>query len=755
MFGDDEPETLTLPVSLGTLDRFGDYELLGEIARGGMGVVYRARQVSLNRMVALKLLRDGALASAGEAERFRVEATAAAGLRHPHIVAVHEIGEHEGQQFFSMDLVEGRNLADLTRDGPLPARMAATLVSQVAEAIQHAHERGILHRDLKPSNVLVDAQGAAQVTDFGLARQTNQDSGLTLTGQVLGTPGYMAPEQAAGRNRDVNVTSDTYALGAVLYHLITGRAPFMGESPAAVLRQVEEQEPVSPRLLNPSVPRDLETVTLKALNKDPARRYATASELAEDLGRFLRGEPVRARPIGRAERGWRWCRRNPALALSGAFSVVLLMAVVAVVTASSIRLAAQRREAEQVKGFLQEILAAPDPTVGGREVRVIDILDRARRRATNELSGAPLVLAEVQTTLGNTYYQLSMYDEAEPLLRSALEIYERELGPDSLEAAEVKFAMGSLLTWKGDSPGGLEYLQLAEAAFRRNPKAPPHLLANALGEIGSALVSAGRTREALLPSRECIERCEQLGPSQDAVRASALGDLSTALWDLDDPEWRRYLEQSIEINRRLPDGKVNLATSLSNLADGYLEEGDTTRAEQASRESLELRKELFGTNSSPVAFALARLGTVFLAQSNYPAALAVAEQAEQMDATLLPPDHRDVQFILRLQGRALNLLNRPQEAEPILRRAQEIAKKAYGDDHLTVHGIGGILAESLVAQNRKSEALVILEAALPVMRAGVESRPAGSLQRKRLAEFETLTESVRRSVADSPAESVR
>ncbi len=755
MFGDEEPESLTLPVSLGTLDRFGDYELLGEIARGGMGVVYRARQISLNRLVALKLLRDGALASAGEAERFRVEATAAAALRHPHIVAVHEIGEHEGQQFFSMDLVEGRNLADLTREGPLPARIAATLVLQVAEAIQHAHERGILHRDLKPSNVLVDAQGDAQVTDFGLARRTNEDSGLTLTGQVLGTPGYMAPEQAAGRNRDVNVTSDTYALGAVLYHLITGRAPFVGESPTAVLRQVEDQEPVAPRLLNPSVPRDLETVTLKALNKDSARRYATAADLAADLDRFRRGEPVRARPITRAERSWRWCRRNPAVAVSAAFSVLLLMAVVVVVTASSVRLAAQRREAEQVKRFLQEILAAPDPNVGGRDVRVIDLLDRARRRATNELSGEPLVLAEVQTTLGTTYYQLSLYDEAEPLLQSALDIYVRELGPESLKVAEGQFAMGSLLTWKGDTAGGLKYLQLAEAAFRRNPQARPELLANVLGELGSALVSAGRTREAEKPTRECIELCERLGPSQDAIRASALGDLSTALWDLGEPQWRRYLEQSIELNRRLPDGKVNLATSLSNLTDSYLEEDDTTRAEQVSREALLIRQELFGTNSSPVAFALARLGTVFLAQSNYPAALAAAEEAARIDDALLPPDHRDIQFILRLQGRSLNLLNRPQDAEPILRRAREIAAQSYGADHPTVQGIAGLLAESLAAQNRTAEALALLEVALPVMRTSVESAPAGSHQRKRFAEYERLAESLRRRVSGLSPEVVR
>jgi tetratricopeptide (TPR) repeat protein len=234
-----------------------------------------------------------------------------------------------------------------------------------------------------------------------------------------------------------------------------------------------------------------------------------------------------------------------------------------------------------------------------------------------------------------------------------------------------------------------------------------------------------------------------------------LGDLSTALWDLGDPGWRQYLEQSIEINRRLPDGKVNLATSLSNLADSYLEEGDTTRAELVSRESLAIRKELFGTNSSPVAFALARLGTVFLAQSNYSAALAAAEEAVRLDEALLPPDHRDIQFILRLQGRSLNLLNRPAEAEPVLRRAREIASKAYGADHPSVHGIAGLLAESLVAQNRKGEALELMEAALPFMRQSTETTPQGSHQRKRLSEYEQLTEELRRAAGSPSADVVR
>lgn len=306
---DPDPAGETEPV----LQRLGDYELIEELARGGMGVVFRARQVSLNRLVAVKLMRDGRLASAEEVRRFRAEAANAAQLNHPHIVVVHEAGEDDGQPFLVMDLVEGRSLADLTRNGPLPVRQAAQLTAAVADAVQHAHERGVIHRDLKPSNVLMAADGQPRVTDFGLARPIEGECSLTLTGQVLGTPGYLAPEQARGE-AGVGPTTDVYGVGAILYHLLTGRAPFVGAGPVETMTQVLQQDPVSLRLLNSSVPVDLAAVCQRCLAKEPHRRYASASELAEDLHRFLRGEPTHARPLGAFDRFALWCRRKPALA---------------------------------------------------------------------------------------------------------------------------------------------------------------------------------------------------------------------------------------------------------------------------------------------------------------------------------------------------------------------------------------------------------------------------------------------------------
>ncbi len=298
-----------------------------EIARGGMGVVYRARQISLNREVAVKMLLHGVLAGDNAIARFKAEATAVANLRHPNIVAIHEIGEHQGQHFFSMEFVTGRTLAEKVRDGPLPAKLAATYLQRVAEAVHYAHEHGVLHRDLKPSNVLVDENDQPRVTDFGLAKRAGGDTDLTLTGQVIGTPAYMSPEQAGGAKfGPVDARSDVYSLGAVLYHLVTGRPPFTGETITEILHQVTDIEPVAPRLLNPKLPRDLETICLKCIAKEPPGRYASAQALSDDLGRFLRGEIISARPAGAAEKFWRWCRRKPALAAALGACVAILFA---------------------------------------------------------------------------------------------------------------------------------------------------------------------------------------------------------------------------------------------------------------------------------------------------------------------------------------------------------------------------------------------------------------------------------------------
>jgi eukaryotic-like serine/threonine-protein kinase len=325
------------PVADGSVQTFGDYELLQELARGGMGVVYKARQRKLNRLVALKMILAGRLASPLDVQRFYTEAGAAAQLDHPGIVPVYEVGEQQGQHFFSMGYVHGGSLTACVKDGPLPPRDAAELVRKIAEAVAYAHHHGIIHRDLKPGNVMLDPDGQPKVTDFGLAKNLAGDSQLTGTGQIVGTPSFMPPEQAQGKIKEIGPAADTYSLGAILYFLLTGRPPFHAASVMETLKQVIEREPVSPRQLNHAVGRDLETICLKCLEKEPSKRYGSASALGEDLQRYFKGEPIQARAAGQVERSLRWCRRNPALASATGLvaAAVITVTVLAVALAVS------------------------------------------------------------------------------------------------------------------------------------------------------------------------------------------------------------------------------------------------------------------------------------------------------------------------------------------------------------------------------------------------------------------------------------
>src|SRR5438270_9253997 len=308
------------------LGELGDYELLEEIGRGAQGVVFRARQKGLNRTVALKVISLGQWASKAHLKRFRREAEAAASLDHPGIVPIYEVGERDGSCYFSMKFVEGGQVDEVVRRAPMSIRQAAELIAKVARTVHYAHEHGILHRDLKPGNILLDGKGEPHLTDFGLARLVETESTMTRTLDVLGTPSYMAPEQAMGNNSAISSATDIYGLGAVLYQLLTGQPPFAGGTTYETIKLLLDTEPRQPRLLNPKIDCDLSTICLKCLEKDPKRRYSSALALAEDLERWLKHEPIRARHTGVFARGGKWVRRNPTSALLAASLVGLAAA---------------------------------------------------------------------------------------------------------------------------------------------------------------------------------------------------------------------------------------------------------------------------------------------------------------------------------------------------------------------------------------------------------------------------------------------
>jgi tetratricopeptide (TPR) repeat protein len=682
------------------------YEILGELGRGGMGVVYKARQVKLRRLVALKMILGVAHAGLGARARFLREAEAVARLQHPNIVQVFELGEHQGQPFCALEFVEGGSLEEKLRGQPQSPRASAQLLRTLAQAVQAAHQAGVVHRDLKPANVLLapvsrvaiptsDEENAKRqagatddfvpkIADFGLAKRLSNESGRhpTLEGAIVGTPSYMAPEQAAGA-ATVGPAADLYTLGAILYEMLTGRPPFKGTTIMETLQLVLSEDPCPPSQLQPKVPADLETICLKCLHKEPSRRYATAQDLADDLGRFLAGEPVRARPVGALEQAWRWCRRRPALAsLAAALVIAVAGGFAGVFTLW--RVAEGRRQealgeshrAEYHRGLAEQRAAeartsekrtrkAHEETL--RVLRVTsDAVDRLSKLVHDHPQMRSLALEPVRLSaleLTTTYY--------DSLLRLDVasdnpELVLRLQGPAHLGLARALDRKASLLK-------AVDSAQRAIAVSERLVKIDPHNdtyqrdLAEGHRQLGLLYSQLARHDEALAAHRRSLGVVTALARARpgdlslalfEARCATALGSVHWSLRQLDEAEksWRGVLTISCRLLDRQPastEVQAELARAYSNLGVVYSEQGKQDSAQRVWLAALEARLKLArGQPRDPLlaeelATSWNNLGTLYHRRAQHSRALAAWQSAlaiRQEQARLYPliPENRAV-----------------------------------------------------------------------------------------------------------------
>ena len=775
-----------------------DYELLEEIARGGMGVVYRARQKSLGRVVALKMLLAGPLAGAEDVRRFRAEAEAAAGLDHPNIVPIYEVGNHDGRPFLSMKLIEGGKLRTGIRGqkagvGRQEQREAARLVATVARAVHHAHQHGILHRDLKPANILLDAEGVPYVSDFGLAKRSTHDGSLTRTGAVLGTPAYMAPEQASGSREAATVAADVYGLGAILYELLTGRPPFKGDSPLDTLKRVLEEEPARPRTLNPEVHRDLETICLKCLCKEPGSRYASAADLAEELQRFLRGEPILARPVGPLGRIWRWGRRRPLV--SG-----LLVALFAALTVGLALTTWQWRRAERHARAVEEQRDRAEENFRLAHGAVNDLFyfDQELARSSGQQSlrrsllqsgraylrsflerrshdpALRVELADAQFNLARISTVLGPRSDAQAAYREALAGYRalHESAPaDVAVQRRLAHVLCNLAILEERGTAKLALLKEAEERYRDFLRGHPRDrelrsgLGNTLNSLGTVHVTSGRLTDA----RRCLKQAAELHEGlmhEDPKDSSYPGQLAAAVGNLgtlagrvgDHAEAVRCFRRVRDLWEGLlrtaphdPERQAGLAASCHDLAIAMRDAGQRQEAVPYLRQALDLRKRLADANPEVLRFQTdlgashTALGILYAQQGAQDDALRCYRAARAIHEGLVGRDPGSAVFRKDLAVSHFNVGvvhgacgRRPEELRSFrkARALQEELLKADPDNldyridlARTLNNIG----YNLWTTHRLDEARPVLHQAIAILSVAVERAPRVPAYRSQLA----------------------
>jgi eukaryotic-like serine/threonine-protein kinase len=617
-----------------------DYEILSELGRGGMGIVFKARQIALDRLVALKVIRSAELAGEAELIRFQNEAEAVAQLDHPNIVPIYEVGQTAGQRFFSMKLVSGSSLDKVLGEFAADFKAAARLMATVARAVHHAHQRGILHRDLKPANILMDEHGEPHVSDFGLARRIESPGDLTHSGYPMGTPSYMSPEQARGERGSLTTATDVYGLGSILYAMLTGRAPFAGSSLAETLDQVRAAAPEPPGRLNARVPRDLEIICLKCLEKEPQRRYASALELAADLDRWLAGKPIEARPVGRAMRSWMWCHRNPLPAALAGLCALSIVIGLAGVTWKWREAVVARDESDSINTFFNhDLLGQARLNPRGASLTVGELLDRTSARLGGQFEGRPIVEASIRRTLGSTYQALGLYNQGEPQFRAVVALDSR-----------------------------------TKSAHDRQTLSDLNLLTSLLDD-------AGRFAEAEPLMRKNRDECTRLLGPNDPATLTADYQLGVLLGHLHRPDEAESLLRDCLNRQRTVLGAQHEQTlrSVNQLGLLLQDRGQLDEADSLAIEYEHGIRCLFGTKHPDNVTALANRGRLRLNQGRLDDAINLYEAAAAESSRILGAEHprtlavlNDLAIILRKNGKK-------EEAAGVLRDASVRSIKGDGE----------------------------------------------------------------------------
>jgi serine/threonine protein kinase/tetratricopeptide (TPR) repeat protein len=684
------------------LERIGTYEIIEELGHGGMGRVYAARQPGLGRIVAVKAIREGLNADLDL--RFLREIETVARLRHPNIVAVHDSGRSGGQLYFSMDYIEGGDLAARLRAQALAPREAVYLMQKVAEALAYAHAQGVLHRDLKPSNILLDGR-EPRLADFGLAAQIEAGGDLTAATHILGTPHYLAPEAIVGGSAALSVSSDIYSAGVILFEMLTGRTPFAGASAAELPALVRESDPPSLRLLAPVVPRDLETVCLKCLDREPSRRYASAGELAADLARFLAGEPVLARPASASYRLRKLVRRHRlAVASSGLVALSLVGATVfSLWFAARARRAEHRADADSavsqaVVSFLEHDLleqAAPNEQPD-RDIKLRTVVERAADKVSERFKGRPEAELGIRETLAQTYESLGDYPSEQVELDRAIELSKAVHGLDDERTLADLGQKAQLLARVGRLEDGRRLL--TDVIREESRIFGPDALQTLHSSVDLIYIThlLGRVQDAEALARDLAARCTRIeGPLSDDALSSESDLSSMYFW-----EGKYALAETTNLavvdayRRKYGVENPLTLTAMANLAAVYANEDKMGEAQSMDEELYATRRRILGPDHPETLRTMNNLGAAYRQNGRLREADDMNTRCYEGRLKLLGPDHPDT--IMAQSNLALDLidLGRLTEAEALSRSGMERAVKSVGPDHFATLAIESTLAEA-------------------------------------------------------------